>query len=139
MTDADGPVLLFDGVCNLCSHGVAFIVRHERASGRRIGFAPLQSGFARRALTERGRDPYAMESMVIIDGERTLVKSDAALFVAGYLRRPWRWARWLGVLPRWFRDWVYGLIARSRYRVFGRRDACMVPTAELRARFLDTD
>lgn len=139
MVDAGGPVLLFDGVCNLCARGVAFIVRHERADGGRIRFASLQSGFARSALVERGRDPDAMESMVVLDGERMLVKSDAALFVAGYLRRPWRWARWLKVLPRWFRDWVYGLVARSRYRVFGRRDACLVPTAELRARFVESD
>ena len=128
-------IVLFDGVCNLCSAAVGFILRHERDSDLR--FASLQSPLGQELMTESGRDPGRLDSIIVVRGDRFLDESDAVLEIAGHLRMPWRLARAGAVLPRGFRDWAYRRIARSRYRLFGKKDACMVPSPELRARFID--
>ncbi len=132
---ADWPLVLFDGVCHLCHGGVRFLLRHER--GPRVRFAALQSDWARAALRERGLDADALDTMIVLDGERVLVRSDAVLFVAGELRRPWRWVRVLKVMPRWARDPGYQVVARWRYRVFGRGDVCALMDGALAGRFVD--
>jgi predicted DCC family thiol-disulfide oxidoreductase YuxK len=138
----DGPILLFDGVCNLCNWGVGFILRHERrglSADGRMRFAPLQSVAASRLLAGAGvSDPASLgETMIVIDTNgRVLTRSDAAARIARTLRSPWRWAAAARVLPRFVRDRLYGLVARNRYRWFGKRDSCMMPTEALRARFL---
>ncbi len=140
---AGGPVLVFDGVCNLCNWGVGFILRHERpalSEAQRLRFAPLQSAAASRTLASAGvSDPASLgETMIIIDDDgRVLTRSDAAVRIARTLRAPWRWAAIAGVVPRFLRDPLYGFIARNRYRWFGKRDRCMVPTEAVRGRFLD--
>lgn len=129
------PVVLFDGVCNLCAASVVFILRHERRPTLR--FASLQSPAGRRLLVEHGLDPDAVDSVVMLEDGRAHVRSEAALRIARRLRAPWRWAAMLGLLPRGVRDRLYDAAARRRYRLFGRREACMVPDEPLRARFLD--
>ena len=135
--------MLFDGVCNLCNWGVGFILRHERRrvpERERFRFAHLQSVAAGRLLGGAGvSDPSSLgETMVIIDEHgRVLTRSDAAVRIAKSLRVPWRWAALARVLPRFVRDRLYGVIARNRYRWFGKRDTCMMPTEEHRRRFLD--
>jgi predicted DCC family thiol-disulfide oxidoreductase YuxK len=132
----DGPILLFDGVCNLCNAVVQFVVARDRKHAFR--FAALQSEAGHRLLREHGvevpgGDP---DSVVLIEGGRAYVESTAALRAARHLAFPWflLWP-WL-VVPRFVRDPIYRWIARNRYRWFGKKDQCMIPTPELRARFL---
>ena len=128
------PVVLFDGVCNLCNGSVQFIVRHDPAG--RFRFASLQSEAGRALLRRHGLDPADLFSVILVEGGRAYSRSDAALRVAGGLSGGWRAVGALRVVPRPLRDLVYGWVARNRYRWFGRQDACMIPTPELRTRFL---
>ncbi|HEV2733553.1 MAG TPA: thiol-disulfide oxidoreductase DCC family protein [Longimicrobiaceae bacterium] len=129
-----GAVVLFDGVCNLCNGSVQFIVRHDPAG--RFRFASLQSEAGRALLRRHGLDPEDLFSVILVEDGRAHSRSDAALRIAGGLSGGWRAAGGLRVVPRPLRDLVYGWVARNRYRWFGRRDACMIPTPELRGRFL---
>ncbi|MBL8990405.1 MAG: thiol-disulfide oxidoreductase DCC family protein [Phycisphaerae bacterium] len=136
MPDHDGrAVVLFDGVCNLCNGSVRFIVRRDRAG--RIAFAPLGSPAAARVLSAAGVEGVALpDSLVLVRSGRVHVCSGAALRIAGLLRWPWPVLTVLLAIPWPLRDWVYRWVARNRYRWFGRRETCMMPTPELRSRFL---
>jgi predicted DCC family thiol-disulfide oxidoreductase YuxK len=133
MADAH-PVLLFDGVCNLCHGVVRFILDHDRDA--RFRFAPLQSEVGRALLTRFALDPDALDAVVLIDEAGAHVRSDAALRVARALGPPWNCLGPLAVIPRALRDAVYDFIARRRYRWFGKKDACPLPRPEWRERFL---
>jgi predicted DCC family thiol-disulfide oxidoreductase YuxK len=125
-------VLLFDGVCTLCNGFVQFVIQRDPAG--RFQFATLQSDAARRLL-QAAAQPLP-DTLVLVENGQVFLRSTAALRVARGLKFPWPLAFALVVVPRPLRDWVYDIVARNRYRWFGRRDACMVPTPELRARFL---
>jgi len=129
-------IVLFDGVCNLCSGSVRFIVERDRDAYFR--FASIQSEAGAELMREHGLAPPEGDptSIVVLDGGRTLQRSDAALAIAKHLKMPWKLLYAAVVVPRFLRDAVYDWIARNRYRVFGKKDVCMVPTPELRARFL---
>ena len=129
-------IVLFDGVCNLCSSAVRFIV--ERDPRRHFKFASIQSDAGKKLMTEHGialpeGDPT---SIVLVEDGRAFERSAAALRIARRLRFPWSLAWSFVVVPRFVRDAVYDFVARHRYRWFGKKDVCMVPTPELRARFL---
>lgn len=109
-------------------------MRHDKAG--RISFAPMQSPVGRELLQRHGIDVANAETFLLIKGANVYVRSDAALEIARDLG-PWRFLRVLGVLPRPLRDWAYSVIARNRYKWFGKKDVCFQPTAEERARFLD--
>ena len=126
-------MLLFDGVCTLCNGLVRFVI--ERDPAGRFQFAPLQSDAARRLL--RAVPQPWPDSLVLVEDGRLFTRSTAALRVARGLRFPWPLAYVFVAVPRPVRDWAYDAIARNRYRWFGRREVCMVPTPELRSRFLD--
>jgi predicted DCC family thiol-disulfide oxidoreductase YuxK len=128
------PILLFDGVCNLCSRVVQFVIRHDPAG--RFRFAALQSPAGQRLLVEHGLPADALDTFVLIEGARCFTRSDAAIELARRLDGAWRWLRLAAVVPRPIRDWAYGVLVRNRYRWFGRRESCMVPTPELSQRFL---
>lgn len=128
-------VILFDGECNLCDWSVRFVVRHDPRG--RFRLAALQSPAGRRLLAERGVDPRGIDSVVLIEGERWYARSDAALRIARGLAGPWPLLSALRIVPRPLRDWAYDVVARNRFRWFGRRDACLLPTPALRERFLD--
>lgn len=128
------PVLLFDGVCNLCDASVQFIIDRDPRS--RFRFASLQSDAGGRLARENGIDTRVLDTLVLIEGDRVSVKSDAALRVASLLGRPWSWIGILRIAPRPLRDAAYDVVARNRIRLFGRRDACRIPTPDLQARFL---
>jgi len=131
----DGPILLFDGVCNLCNGAVQFIIRRDPRW--RFRFAALQSDAAKSVLQTAGADAGALpDSMVLIEDGRLYRRSSAALRVAKHLRFPWPLMRVFWIVPRPLRNWMYDFVARHRYRWFGRRDECMLPTPELQARFL---
>ena len=128
-------VILFDGVCNLCNGIVQFII--ERDPHARFQFAPLQSTAAASLLSRYPDHQVLPDSVVLIDDGGLFVKSTAALRVARRLRFPWP-VFWIFMLvPRPVRDWVYDFIAAHRYGWFGKRDTCMIPTGEIRGRFLE--
>ena len=133
------PLVLFDGVCNLCNTTVQWLI--ERDPEGRLSFASLQSHAAKAALAEAGAvDPAELpDSFVLIDERGVHVRSTAALRMASRLGFPFSLARAAFVVPRPIRDAVYRTVARNRYRWFGRRDTCMRPTPELKSRFLDAD
>ena len=119
------PVLIFDGECALCSRSVRFMLCHERRPGI-VRFAPMQAEAARDLLRAHGFDPDAMESVVFIEGGHAHVRSRAVLRLMAHLRAPWRWGRALAIVPGFLLDPLYRLLARNRYRVFGRVDRCVL-------------
>ena len=129
-----GPILLFDGVCNVCNSSVQFIIAHERSPV--MSFASLQSELGRTLVAKHGLSGD-IDTVVLIEGDRVRTRSSAIVAVLKYLGGVWRvLAALLWIVPRPLRDVGYDVFARLRYRLFGKRDACMVPTPELRARFL---
>lgn len=128
------PVILFDGVCNLCNASVRFVIRRDPRGAFR--FASLQSP-AGRALSQRyGMPVDDLSSVVLVDAGRCYMKSEAALRIAGALVWPWRLLGVLTIVPRFVRDRVYELVARNRYRWFGKQESCPLPAPELADRFL---
>jgi len=132
--NSDAPILFFDGVCNVCAASVQFVLAHERAPTLR--FASLQSPLARDVLPPLGINPEDLDSLVLVEDGRAAQRSTAAIAIARHLRAPWSWLRALWIVPRPLRDFAYDLFASQRYRLFGKKDECFVPTPALRARFL---
>ena len=128
------PILLFDGHCNLCNAWVNFIVKRDSSST--IRFASLQSPAGRRMLEEHKIDSNYIDSLVLFEEDKVSVSSTAALRILSYLDGWERHLIYLTILPRTFRDLVYRFVAKNRYRWFGRREQCMVPTVKLSKRFL---
>lgn len=134
------PVLLYDGVCGFCNGVVQFMLAHDPNGTMR--FAPLQSEFAA-GVVERHPWLEGVDSVIFVepaaDGEpeRVSVRSDGALRVAAYLGGAWSLLAIFRIVPRRVRDYFYDLFAKYRYRLFGKYDACMLPSKEARARFVD--
>lgn len=126
-------IVLFDGVCNLCNGLVNFLIRHDRHD--RLRFGSLQSAEGKALLAAHGLAD-AVDSLVAIEGGKSWVESEAVLVVCRKLPFPWRLAAVLRLCPRRWRDALYRSIARRRYRWFGRRQACMVPTPEVQRKFI---
>lgn len=134
------PVLLYDGVCGLCNRVVRFIIRHDPSKIFR--FASLQSSFASRVTAGRAADPANFDSVYIVvlsdDGEELFERSEAVLFIMRKLGGVWRSLAGIAALaPRPIRDWAYAVVARNRYRMFGRYDTCPLPGEDDRERFID--
>jgi len=128
------PILLFDGHCNLCNAWVQFIVK--RNTTKSISFASLQSKAGRELLAEHKIEQNYLDSLVLIEEERFSVSSSAALRTLSYLSTWESRLKLLLIVPRPIRDLIYRFIAKYRYKWFGRREQCMIPTAELNERFL---
>jgi predicted DCC family thiol-disulfide oxidoreductase YuxK len=131
------PVWLFDSACVLCSGGVRYTLRHERAP--LIRFVAIQSGAGRAIARQHGIDPENPDSFLFIDGGQALKKSDGVLALISYLDGPARLLLAGRVLPRLLRDWFYDRMARNRYRLFGKMQTCMVPDPATRQRFVLPD
>ncbi|WP_459191583.1 thiol-disulfide oxidoreductase DCC family protein [Halosimplex sp. J119] len=129
------PILLFDGVCNLCNGSIKFVIDHDPDAVFR--FAPLQSEAAERLLADVGFDDYDFGTFVLVDGDDYYTKSEAALRVASRLEFPWSLAGAFRVVPRPLRDAVYDTVATHRYAVFGKKAQCMIPSPEIRERFIE--
>jgi len=127
-------LILFDGVCNLCTKSVQFIIRHDRQEA--FKFLPIQSDLGREIYRASGLEPDDAQSFVVITSGRTFIRSDAALQIATKFGGLWRLFVVFKLLPRGLRDWLYSFIATRRYRWFGRRDSCLIPSEDLRKRFL---
>ncbi len=136
-TNAGTATILFDGLCNLCNGTVRFIVAND-PSGR-FRFASLQSAAGERALARFERTPNGVNSIILIDADGLHERSTAALRIANGLRRPWPWLGVFALVPAPLRDALYDTVARNRYRWFGRRSACALPTPEQAARFLSDE
>lgn len=128
--------ILFDGVCNLCNGFVHFVIARDPAA--RFRFAALTSPVATRVVRQAGVSLPLPDSIVVIEDGKAYVRSAAALRIARGLRFPWPLMYGFILVPRSLRDRVYDFIAARRYRWFGQRDVCMIPTPELRRRFLDS-
>ena len=130
----DDDVILYDGVCVFCSRWVHFIASRDTA--RRFRFTAIQSGYGTRLAQAFGIDPEDPDTNAMIHGGVAYFKSDAALTVLSNLPG-WGWVRALRAFPKPLRDAIYNLVARHRYRIFGKYDACIVPDAELRGRVIE--
>ena len=128
------PIVLFDGVCNLCNGSVQFLLKRDREG--RFRFASLQSDAGRRLMAEHGLAVDSLSSVLLIEGGRVWQESSAALRIARHLPGAWKLLWIFAAVPRPLRDAVYRWIARNRYRWFGKTETCWLPTPELKARFL---
>ena len=131
----DKPVILFDGVCNYCNAMVNFFIRRDKKKVFR--FATLQSAFGQKILQEHNLPTDVFESFLLWDNGKLYSKSTAGLRLYNKLPWYWKWTQFFWVVPKFFRDWIYGIIAKNRYKWFGKRDTCMVPMPELKERFLE--
>ena len=127
-------VVYFDGVCNLCNSAVNFLIDQDKQG--RLKFASLQSEAGREALHRWGLPEKEYDSFILEKDGRLFQKSEAALEVVKLLGGGWSLLYGFKVIPRSWRDWLYTRIARNRYRWFGKRTECRLPTPELKARFL---
>ena len=128
------PVVFFDGVCNLCNATVQFIINRDQKKIFR--FAPLQATIAQQIKILNGIPANELESVILFVGGKIYKKSDAALQIARRLNGLWPVLFIFYILPRFLRDPFYDLVAKYRYRWFGRRDSCMMPDQDLKNRFI---
>lgn len=124
--DKAGPIIVFDAECILCSANAQFVLRHDRA--RRFRLASMQKATGAALYRRFGIDPANPESLIIVDGDAVLKDSDAVLAIYAGLGWPWKVLAVLRFIPRFLRDPAYRWLARNRYRFFGRRETCWVPS-----------
>ena len=134
------PIILYDGVCGLCNRLNQFLLKRDERD--RFRFASLQSEFAAAILTRHGADPNDLDTVYVVtdsgeSGEKLLARSDAILYLLRQLGGVWQISKAGWVLPRWVRERIYNLVARNRYRVFGKSEVCMMPEPRHRHKFLD--
>ena len=127
-------IILFDGVCNFCNGSVNFII--DRDPEKYFKFAPLQSEIGQRLLSEHGVDKTVTDSVVLIEDGKAYIRTTAALRIARKLKGAWRYFYGFSIVPAFVRDVFYKLFAKYRYKMFGKQEACMMPTPEIRERFL---
>lgn len=128
-------VILFDGVCNLCSGSVQFIIRHDPE--HQFRFASLQSDFGQRILAEHHLSQKEFGSFLLLEHDQVFTKSDAALRVTKKLNGAWPVLSVLKFVPTIVRNGLYDLVARNRYKWFGKKEACWLPTPALKGLFID--
>ncbi len=128
------PVLLFDGVCNLCNASVQWVLLHDRKGI--FQFAALQSETGQNLLRKWGRPTHDFDSVVLVDGDRLLLHSDVPLEIVRRIGGAWQVLYVFKIIPRPLRDAVYRWVARNRFRWFGRRAECMLPRKEWKERFI---
>jgi len=130
----NSPVILFDGVCNLCNGSVQFVIKHDKAG--LFKFASLQSEAGQQLLKKHQLPATNFNSFVLIQDEKAYTKSTAALMVAKQLTGVVKSLYAFSIIPTFIRDGVYNFIAKNRYSWFGKKDSCMIPSANIEARFL---
>jgi len=129
-------LLLFDGVCNLCNGAVNFVI--DRDKRQRIVFASLQSELGQQILKQHQLPAQDFKSMVLVRQNKVFLKSNAVLEIAKELSGAWKLLYVFKIVPRFLRDWIYEIISTNRYKWFGRKDQCRVPTADIKNRFVST-
>lgn len=128
-------IILFDGICNLCSSSVQFVIRHDKRN--QFQFASLQSNFGQAFLTDKQLDNQNFKSLILIDGDQFYTRSDAALRIGKGLGGIYGLSRIFLWVPKFIRDFFYDFIAKNRYRWFGQKEQCWLPTKELKQKFID--
>jgi predicted DCC family thiol-disulfide oxidoreductase YuxK len=132
---SDQHVILFDGVCNFCNGMVNFLIRRDKKNVFR--FAALQSEGGKNILAANGLPSDYLESLLYLEKGKIYTSSTAALKIYNQLSWYWKWTQLLWIVPRFLRDSVYNAIAKRRYKLFGKKDQCMIPSPEVRNRFLN--
>lgn len=133
--DTAGPILFYDGVCGLCDRLVQFVLRRDRRA--RFRFATLQSDVATQTLGHFGKSPDDLDTVYLLtDDGRLLSKAGAIFFALKQLGLPWSLVAVFGILPTVVVDWFYDRVAKNRYRLWGKRESCRLPSADERSRFL---
>ena len=128
------PIILFDGVCNFCNSAVNFTIRRNKKAN--IAFAPMQSEVGQKLLQQYNLPKDDMQSFIFIENERVYKQSTGVLKVSRHLRGLWPLCYGFIIVPKFIRDGIYNWIAKNRYKWFGMRQQCMIPTPEIKARFL---
>ncbi|MBP6431922.1 MAG: thiol-disulfide oxidoreductase DCC family protein [Ferruginibacter sp.] len=128
------PTILFDGVCNFCNSAVNFVIKRDKKGV--IKFAPLQSNAGLQLLQQYNLPTNDMKSFVFIDGGVAYTQSTAAIKVCKYLNGAWSLCKIFIIVPKFIRDGLYNWVAKNRYKWFGQKETCMIPTPEVKARFL---
>lgn len=131
---AGGPIILFDAECILCSANAQFVLSQDRK--KRFRLASMQGEVGSALYRRFGIDPGNPDSIIVVDGEHMLRDSDAVLSIYAGLGWPWKLLSVFRLVPRFIRDPLYLLLARNRYRLFGKRDSCWLPSPEYRDRLL---
>ncbi len=129
------PIIFFDGVCNLCNSSVQFVIKHD--TQKKFTFASLQSDAAKEILLQFGEKNYQLDSIILIDSNEMYSKSSAVLRVLKLLGGFYSLLYLFIIIPKPFRDWLYNYVARNRYKWYGKRESCMIPSEKLKNRFLD--
>ena len=134
INDYQGPIIVFDAMCVLCTANAQFVLRHDRLGRFRLASMQNETGIA---LYRRcGMDPADPDSLIIVDGATVLRDSDAVLAIYAGLGWPWKAISALRIVPRMLRNPIYHWLARNRYRIFGKRETCWLPTPEQASRIL---
>jgi len=128
------PVILFDGVCNLCSGSVQFILKRDKE--KKFLFASLQSAYGQKLLQQFNLPADNFNSFILYQDGKVFIKSTGALKMFSQLKN-WGWVKIFWIIPKFLRDSVYNLIAKNRYKWFGKKEECWLPTPDLKARFLE--
>lgn len=133
MTDYD-KIVLFDGVCNFCESSVQFIIKHDKSNS--LKFASLQSKLGNELLLKYNM-PTSLDGVVFIENNKAYFKSSAAFRIARYFGGFWKILQLFSILPLFVTDFAYDIIAKNRYKWFGKKESCMLPSPEIRNRFLE--
>ncbi len=129
-------LILFDGICNLCNSSVQYVIKHDKKDI--FMFTPLQSDIGKQIIKEFSIDTTKVDSILLYSKEKGLKsKSTAALQVSKQLGFPTNLLSIFLIIPAAIRNWVYDYVAKNRYKWYGKKDECMIPTPELKAKFLD--
>ncbi len=131
--NTSNPIVLFDGVCNLCNTSVRFLLAYNRKEN--LHFASLQSNFAKELLAKYNLPKTDLDTVVFIEDQKISTQSTAAFEISKHLIYPWRAIEHFKHLPKSITDWFYKIISKNRYNWFGRKNECMVPKAEWKHRF----
>jgi predicted DCC family thiol-disulfide oxidoreductase YuxK len=133
----DKMLILFDGVCNLCNNSVLFVIKRDKSN--KFIFAPLQGNIGDVIIQKFGIDTQKTDSILVYDPIQDSIayKSSAALKIASHMDFPFPLMKLFCIVPTFIRNWFYDFIAKNRYKWFGKKEACMIPTPELKSKFLE--
>ncbi len=127
-------IILFDGVCNLCNTSINLVIRKDKKDCFR--FAALQSEIGKKYISKFNINPKETDSIVLIDKDTIYIKSTAALHIAKSLSGAYPILFGFIIIPSFIRNWLYDIVAKNRYKWYGKKESCMIPTPELKAKFL---
>ncbi|MCF6129534.1 thiol-disulfide oxidoreductase DCC family protein [Flavobacterium sp. AS60] len=130
----DKKIILFDGVCNLCDSSVQFVIKHDKKDIFR--FIPLQSELGQKMINHIGISASAIDSTILYENDNAYYKAQAAFRILKDLNSPYRFLLIFSILPNSVSNFIYDYIAKNRYKWFGKKVSCMIPTPELKSKFL---